>query len=195
MLVNGQGTIKEWKLTHPAAVREGTKHYYRSTIIPCLEYISVAPVLVSTFFLQIVHKPPCLYLCIDMGMRGVCDTTITPHPPPTSTPNNGWPSLVPEGFDACLFLRPQLLLHPMMNAPVVGHWARASSPSLWGKLRILISAVIGGNWKLSVPLGRAGGPRPLSSKLLELVTVLYHTCVLKATDYHLTLIGPGRAVN
>ena len=41
-------------------------------------------------------------------------------------------------------------------------WAaehRHQAPSLWGKLRTVISADIGGNWKLSVPLGCAEGPQ------------------------------------
>lgn len=96
MLVNGQSTIKQWKLTHPAA-RKGTKHYYKNTIPLCLEYTKAALVSVSGFSCKLctvhilLYTHVCTYVLTWMW-RGRCYTPLipsTPHSPPTSTPNHG----------------------------------------------------------------------------------------------------------
>lgn len=111
-LLNGQSTIKQPKLTHPSTLREGisARHYYNNTVY--------------------------LFLIIHLSSKE--EDAIHSNVPllPPASPIMAvwrWPSPVPEGLGACLFFRPQLLLHPVMNAPVLGHWAEASSPKSPGK--------------------------------------------------------------
>lgn len=130
-LVNGQSTIKQLKLTHPSALREGisAQYYYNSTLLIYRMYLS-SICIGFLLFLHIVHCSHiasyiCLLICINADAK---EDAIHSNVPlfPLSSPIIAvwcWPSPVPEGLGACLFLRPQLLLRPMMNAPVLGHWA------------------------------------------------------------------------
>ena len=132
----------------------------------------------------------CLHTCINIYVKGGCDAPLCPLPLPTSTPNNvlcdaGWAWSGPTGAW-------RVPLRPGPSCSPAPWWMPLSwnaerqhqAWGLWGELKTLISAVIGGNWKLSVPLGFSGGPRVerrLVTWLLEMVVVLYHTCRLKVT--------------
>lgn len=130
------------------------------------------------------------HMCLRGCVRRMWHTLIPRETHPLNTPNHGcvwrWPGLVPEGFGACLFPRPQLLLRPVMNALSWAAEHQALGPQ--GALRTLISAVIGGNWKLSVPVGQTGGPQAKGRLVELLVVVLYHTCGFEATGPPLSLI-------
>lgn len=116
-------------------------------------------------FCKLCHGPSlfnqvCVHVYYDICSGG-CNASVM-APPPTCTPSAGQGMLAQcrplRDLTRASSLRPQLFLRPVMNAAVLGHWAWASRPGgLWGKQRTLTSAVIGGNWKLSVPVGHAAG--------------------------------------
>lgn len=126
------------------------------------------------FFLQIVNCAhtaiySCLYICINMDVKREMLHTHNPLKPPLSSHQHpqSWlcdagPVLSQRGLTRASSSGPSCYSTPwwmpLSWAAERGHQAL----SLWGKLRTLISAVIGGNWKLSVPLGCTGGPVLLS---------------------------------
>lgn len=97
------------------------------------------------------------------------------HGPVTSTSKVWrWDAgpVIPRGTWRVPPLQAPAVPHPMMNAPVVGV-SVGIKPQISGESeRSLISAAIGGNWKLSVPVGFTEGPqllRRLVGWLLESV--------------------------